>query len=72
MVRPSERIKMAATFSYKEEKMLSEMLWMAITNGNRAVGKAFEPNREQYIMLCDMANRVDEDIKNMQKMYGLD
>lgn len=63
---------MAVTFSYKEEKMLSEMLWIAIANGNRAEGKAFEPNREQYIMLCDMANRVDADIKQMQKMYGLE
>ncbi len=72
MVRPSERIKMAATFSYREEKMLSEILWMAIANGNRAVGKAFEPNREQYIMLCEMANRVDADIKEQKKRYGLD
>ena len=63
---------MATTFSYEEEKMLSEMLWIAIANGNRAVGKAFEPNREQDIMLCDMANRVDADIKQMQKMYGLE
>lgn len=62
---------MATTFSYKEEKMLSEMLWLAIANGNRAVGTAFEPNREQYIMLCDMANRVDADIAKMQKDYGL-
>ena len=63
---------MAATFSYKEEKLLSEMIWTAIANGNRAVGKAFEPNREQYIMLCDMANRVDADIEQMQKNYGLE
>ena len=62
---------MATTFSYKEEKLLSEMIWTAIANGNRAVGKAFEPNREQYIMLCDMANRVDADIAKMQKDYGL-
>lgn len=52
--------------------MLSEMLWIAIANGNRAEGKAFEPNREQYIMLCDMANRVDADIEKTQKMYGLE
>lgn len=63
---------MAATFSYQEEKMLSEMIWIAIANGNRATGKAFEPNREQYIMLCDMAKRVDASIENMQKMYGLE
>ena len=63
---------MAATFSYKEEKLLSEMIWTAIANGNRAVGKPFEPNREQYIMLCDMANRVDADIEQMQKNYGLE
>ena len=63
---------MSATFSYKEKKMLSEMIWMAIANGNRAVGTAFEPNREQYIMLCDMAKKVDTDIKQMQKMYGLE
>ena len=53
-------------------KVLSEMLWMAIANGNRAVGKAFEPNREQYIMLCDMVNRVYADIERMQKDYGLE
>ena len=63
---------MAATFSYREEKMLSEMIWIAIANGNRAVGKPFEPDREQYIMLCDMANRVDADIERMQKDYGLE
>lgn len=63
---------MAAAFSYKEEKLLSEMIWTAIANGNRAVGKPFEPNREQYIMLCDMANRVDADIEQMQKNYGLE
>lgn len=63
---------MSTTFSYQEEKMLSEMLWIAIANGNRAVGKAFEPNREQYIMLCNMASRVDADIKKMQKDYGLE
>lgn len=63
---------MAATFSYTEEKMLSEMIWTAIANGNRAEGKPFEPNREQYIMLCDMADRVDADIERMQKYYGLE
>lgn len=61
---------MAATFSHKEEQMLSEMLWMAIANGNRAVGKAFEPNRKQYIMLCDMVNRVDASIEQFKKLYG--
>ncbi len=61
---------MAATFSHKEEKMLSEMIWTAIANGNRAVGKAFEPNREQYIMLCEMASRVDASIKHHEELYG--
>lgn len=64
--------KMATTFSYKEEKMLSEILWLGIKNGNRAEGIAFEPNREQYIMLCDMVNRIDANIEQMQKMYGLE
>ena len=58
---------MAAKFSYIEEKLLSEMIRTAIANGNRAVGKPFEPDREQYIMLCDMANRVDADIERMHR-----
>ena len=63
---------MATTFSYKEEKMLSEMIWIAIANGNRAVGKPFDPTPEQYEMLCDMADRIGANIERMQKDYGLE
>lgn len=59
-------------FSYKEEKLISEILWVAIENGNRAEGKPFDPTPEQYRMICDMVNRVDTHIKQMQKDYGLD
>lgn len=62
---------MATTLSYEEEKMLSEMIWIAIANGNRVVPTAFDPTPEQYRMLCGIANRIDADIKNMQKNYGL-
>lgn len=62
---------MATTFSYEEEKMLSEMIWIAIANGNRVEPKAFDPTPEQYRMLCGMANRIDADIETMQKNYGL-
>ena len=58
-------------FSYKEEKLISEILWVAIENGNRAEGKPFDPTPEQYRMICDMVNRVDAHIKQMQKDYGL-
>lgn len=58
-------------FSYKEEKLISEILWVAIENGNRAEGKPFDPTPEQYRMICDMVNRVDTHIKQMQKDYGL-
>lgn len=61
---------MAAVFSHRQEELLSEILWIAIANGNRAEGKPFDPNREQYIMLCDMAKKVDESIQQHHKMYG--
>lgn len=63
---------MATTFSYREEKLLSEMIWTAIYNGNHEGCKAFDPTPEQYKMLCDMANRVDANIEQMQKNYGLE
>ena len=50
---------MATAFTHEEEKLLSEMIWLAIANGNRADGKPFDPNREQYIMLCNMANKLE-------------
>ena len=61
---------MAATFSHREEKLLSEMLWMAIRNGNRAETEAFDPTPEQYRMICGMANRVDASIEQFEKLYG--
>lgn len=63
---------MATTFSYIEEKLLSEMIWIAIQNGNSATGKPFDPTPEQYNMLCDMANRLDANIEQMKKAYGLE
>ena len=58
--------------SYNETKMLMEMIWIAIENGNRAEGKAFDPTPEQYRMLCELANRGGEYIKRMQRDYGLE
>ena len=52
---------MATTFSYKEERLLSEMIWTPV-----------ETNREPDIMLCDRAKRVAADIEQMQKKYGLE
>ena len=60
------------TFSYNEEKLLSEILWVAIVNGNSATPKAFDPTPDQYQMICEMVNRLDANIKQMQKDYGLD
>lgn len=60
------------TLSYNEMKLLSEMVWLAIENGNRAEGKPFDPTREQYIQLCDIANRLGKHIKQMQDFYGLE
>ncbi len=60
------------TFSYNEIKMLMEMVWLGIENGNRIEGKPFTPSPEQYKMLCDIANRGEEYILRMQKDYNLD
>lgn len=59
------------TLSYNEQKMIYEMVMVAIENGNRAEGKPFDPTPEQYRMLCDVANRLDDSIDFMQKSYGL-
>lgn len=59
------------SLSYEEMKLISEMVWTGIYNGNHIEPKAFDPTPEQYRMLCDIANRMDDKIKEMQNMYGL-
>ena len=59
------------TLSYRETKMLLEMCMIGIANGNSATPKPFDPTPEQYKMLCDIANRSEAYIKQMQKDYGL-
>ena len=59
------------TLSYRETKMLLEMCMIGIANGNSATPKPFDPTPKQYKMLCDIANRSEAYIKQMQKDYGL-
>lgn len=58
--------------SYQEVKMLMEMVWIGIKNGNSAEGEAFDPTPEQYKMLCRVAKEGKEYIEQMQKNYGLE
>lgn len=60
------------TLSYNEMKLVREMVWIAIENGNRAEGKPFDPTPKQYTQLCEIANRLEEHIKRMQDFYGLE
>ena len=61
----------SVALSYQEMKLVSEMVWTAIENGNRAEGKPFDPTPKQYEQLCGLAHRLEESIKQMQKDYGL-
>lgn len=58
--------------SYQEVKMLMEMVWIGIKNGNSVEAEAFDPTPEQYEMLCRVAKEGKEYIERMQKHYGLD
>ena len=60
------------TLSYNEMKLLLTIIMVAIENGNRATGKAFDPTPDQYEMCCEVANRLEENINRMQTFYGLD
>mgnify|MGYP006958209165 CR=1 FL=1 len=60
------------TLSYVEMKLLEKMVWMAIKNGNNVELEAFDPEPEEYKMLCEIANRLEENIGRMREMYHLD
>ena len=60
------------TLSYTEWKLILEMVWIGIENGNRAEGKAFTPTPKQYEMLCEIAKCGGEYVEKMQKNYGLE
>lgn len=60
------------TLSYMEMKLLRKMIWMAIKNGNSVNVEAFDPEPKEYKMLCEIANRLEENIGRMNEMYHLD
>ena len=60
------------TLSYIEMKLLQKMILTAIKNGNRVEVEAFDPEPKEYKMLCEIANRLEENIGRMSEMYHLD
>ena len=67
-----EKGEQEMNLSYNETKMILEMVWLGIENGNRAEGKPFIPTPEQYKMLCAIANCGEDYVAKMQKDYGLE
>lgn len=53
--------------TYEEVTLMYKLAMMGVYNGNHIEGKAFNPTPREYKMLCQIANKLEEQMKALRQ-----
>lgn len=53
--------------TYEEVALMYKLAMMGVYNGNHIETKAFDPDPREYKMLCQIANKLEEQMKTLKQ-----